>query len=357
LKKTIIFTAFTVFIILVGLSYGEETTVYQEVYYDQKDAAGHFDKMAEALAHVEEGGTVYIAMPLDISLLGEKEIEIPKSVTIKGLDNKVNQINIQSTKVESVFVLEDDISFQLENLHISGYGNLVIKGASREITIKNCKFRNCTPIYVIGKKPEKILFESNEVTGGRVSLEAYSYGTEVVVRDSRFTSLDGHIYGFSVKNCKILMENNYFNGVSLSINNGIEASGLVQYNTFERDGRKILVREDNSNILFQNNRIYKDDNQVSYEKEVGTLDFSKNWWGSKDGPDTKIFHGSISYDNWALFEDFRRYAEDPYTITDIQDGYDYLDQAVDEDSWIYDMDKDQQISFLDLIAITRCVAE
>jgi hypothetical protein len=121
------------------------------------------------------------------------------------------------------------------------------------------------------------------------------------------------------------IENNHFKGVSFNVYDGEESTGVIQHNTFEGGGGKILVKEDNQALQFQNNRIYKDSGEVYYGGN-GWLSFTKNWWGSKEGPGESIFDGNINYSNWALFEDFHRYQEDPYTLTDLRQAYDQLEK-------------------------------
>ncbi|MFT9495526.1 right-handed parallel beta-helix repeat-containing protein [Anaerosolibacter sp.] len=356
MKKTIIFAVLGLFIILISLSYGEEPTVHQAVYYDNKEGINHYQDIVEALTHVEENGTLYVDKPITISTLGVKTLNIRKSMTIRGLNNQENKIIIKNRGIGPVFNLGNITSFKLENMNISGNDVVVVKGAADYITIKDCKFLDCIPIYTTASRLKEVLFESNEVIGGSVYIQPSIYGAEVEVRNNTFDVSDTAVYGFNLENSKVLIENNHFNGVSFNIHDGEAAAGLIQYNTFERDGRKILVKEDNQNLQFKNNWIYKNTGEVYYRGN-GALSFTRNWWGDKAGPEEDIFDGNIDYGDWSLFEDFRRYAEDPYTMADLQDAYDYLELAVDKDNWIYDMDKDQYIRFLDLIAISRRIIE
>lgn len=356
MKKGIVIMLFCFFIILISFSYGEEPTVYQEVYYDNKEGINHYQDIVEALTHVEENGTLYVDKPITISTLGVKTLNIRKSMTVKGLGNQGNKIIIKNREIGPVFNLSNITSFRLENMDISGNDVVVVKGAADYITIKDCRFLDCIPIYTTASRLKEVLFESNEVIGGSVYIQPSIYGAEVVVRNNTFDVPDTAAYGFNLENSKVLIENNHFNGVSFNIHDGEGAAGLIQYNTFDRDGRKILVKEDNQNLRFENNQIYKNAGEVYYQG-ISPLSFMKNWWGTKEGPQEDIFYGNIDYSDWALFEDFRRYKEDPYSKDDLKIAYTLMGKAVDEDNWIYDLCRDGILDFLDIIGIIRKIEE
>ena len=357
MRKGTIFVILCCFIMLISLSYAEEPTVYQEVYYDTVvGVPGHFDSITEAIAHVAENGTLYIGKPIILSSKGIKSLNIRKSMTIKGLDNQQNKISIEDLGIGPVFNLVNISSFHLENIYGVGGDTPVVKGSADYITIKDCRFLNCAPIYTTASRLKEVVLASNEVIGGSVYIQPSVYGAKVTVNNNFFGVSNTGIRGVNLENCEMTVEKNHFKGVSFNVTNGIKSVGWIRHNIFEQDGRKILVNEDNQDLHFQNNKIYKDTGQVYY-RGSGSLDFTRNWWGSKEGPKADVIDGNIDHGNWALYEDFRRYQGDPYTWIDLQKAYEQLERDGDTDNWIYDMDKSGRIDLLDLVAITRCISE
>ncbi|MBB6215589.1 hypothetical protein HNQ80_001678 [Anaerosolibacter carboniphilus] len=356
MNKGIGFIILCFFIIFISLSYGEGQTVYQEVYYDAVRKDNYFDSITEALSHVAENGTLYICKPIRITSQ-LKSLKIDKAMTIKGESNQEKSIIIEGGGTGPVFNLGNTVSsFRLENIYAVGVGAAVVKGHGECITIINCNFEDCMPIDITSAKVKEIVLDGNRVIRAYTSIRPASYGAKVAVKNNYFGVTGGEARGLNIENCEVFIENNRFNGVSLNVYDGEKALGLIQYNTFERDGRKIMVTENDQKLHFQNNKIYKDAGQVYYRGN-GTIDFTKNWWGSKEGPKEGVMDGNIDYSNWALFEDFRRYQKDSYTLTDLQDAYDHLKKDANADNWIYDMDKNNHINFLDIIAITRSISE
>jgi len=346
--KKVIFCILFLMFISIRMPYAEELETFEEVYCDNTTGPGHYSSFSDALMHVEEDGTVYVGKEIKIY----NPIQISKSVKIKSLNREIYPVRIQQN-MNQVFYLENISWFTLENIYILGWSVDVIEGKADQITIQDSKFENCNPIYVSGNSGYNIKMEGNSLIKAKVEIKPTVGENIAHLLDNQFTVPSGSQESIIFMNTNLEVSGNTFDRYSLILENGAEIEGNIHHNIFSGSVGKILIKNQGENVHFYMNKILKDFNGAITYVGNETADFTKNWWGSKDGPVQDIIIGNIDYSCWALFEDFRRFEGDDYTLADLEEACLQLGQEINEDSWLYNLRNDSVIDILDLVGITR----
>lgn len=346
-------------ILLVSLCcwtvFGEEPILYHEVYYDDKPGENHFPTMALAIAHVAEGGTIYLGKPIEFKYTTDKTIEIHKSMKIQSTKKDMKAIAIDKANT-TVFKLMNVPWFELEGVYAIGSNGVIIAGKADNITIRDSWFESCIPIGTTSPGPFKVTMESNRVSNGNMSVQPSTGKVQLTIYDNIFNSTLGNsTYSVVLKNCILDVQGNDFNGYAFKIDKGNGTSGHLYENIFRGSTGKIFIREEGENIHIHHNKILKNIKETVYYEGAMLLDATQNWWNSREGPTIGMIEGKVDYSKWALFDDFRRFHGDPYQLEDVVAASTMLGQTVDEENWIYDIQQDGEIDFLDMIGLTRLI--
>lgn len=323
-------------------------SVWDVVYVDDIEDQGHFRKIEEAMEHVQEGGIIYIGKDIKVF----QPIEITKSLQIKSLDTSKKQFAIQG-KMNSVFFLKDIPSFTLENVHVIGFSVNVIGGQVNQIVIQNNVFESCNPLYIDNGSDYQIHMEGNHIIDGKIEVRPVGINNEMDFIDNTLCLKWERSKSVILKNMNVNMHGNTFKDYSLIFRDGEEIQGSIQNNIFHGDTGKIVIEIEGETLHFHRNKILKNFVGAIYTTGGIKIDFTYNWWGSKDGPGGNIPKDKLNCDGWALFEDFRRFDGDPYTIEDLKALCRQWGQDIDENNWIYNVKQDNILDVLDTVGIMR----
>ncbi len=323
-------------------------TVFNEVYYDNLSIEGHFSNIEDAIANVADGGIVYIRKNIKL----KNTLEINKSMKIVSLDPKEYEIMLRDEDV--AFSLEDIDYFKVEGIksYSTNSNNKLIAGVANTISIENSYFQFITPMYI--KNPNKnmnISISNSHFQNSNIKINMGNYEGNIYMSNNLFNVLKPSTPYIWIINSNIEASNNEFDNYAFRID-GEMSIAEISDNVFTGSG-KIMIRDNGEKIHFNRNKILKYITDEIYYSGTSNIDFTENWWGDRDGPRESRIYGKVDYSNWALFEDFSRFKNDPYKVEDVQKGAVFLGQTVDNNTFIYDLDKNEIIEFLDLIYMTR----
>lgn len=312
-------------------SHGQEPTVSQVVYAHDENS------LKNAISQVSENGTIYIKNPFNIT----STIHIDKSLKIQSLDKESNKIWISNN---TAFHLDNTASFIMEDLYIYTSGSkTALTGFANEINVENCTFiRSGIKIQKGGAHIE--IRNSSFLENSKFMINPLSGINNILLYNNEFV-VDGN-ESIILRNANMEIDNNRFSDYSLIIESG-HSAGNVKHNDFIGDG-KIIKYGGGEDLKFNYN--YIDNKEIYYTGDI-SIDFTYNWWGSKDGP-TQIISENVDYGSWALFNDLTRFHGDPYTLADLEMACSKLG-ADPEENWLYNLNGDDVIDTLDLVAITR----
>ncbi len=331
--------------------------VYNEVYYSDLSLDKHYSDLQDAIDNVKEGGKVYLKKDFKV-YSSWNTVDINKSLEIvrDEVDNyKIEFINNPSAPV---FNLSNNIdSFKMTNISATGMTSEVIDGDILNLDIVNSKFDNCTNLFMINNYSTKtinISIQNTHFTDTNMHFKDDKTISNLKLSNNTFKIDTYKNRTIDLKNINLDARDNSFENYSMIIDGDLENTSQVINNHFSGNG-KILIKTDGEDINFNENKIFKTfDGAVSYEKATTTpIDFTQNWWGYTTGPKEGIIVGNVDTSNWAVFENFSRFRDDPYTINDIKETISLMGQVPNGTEWIFDMDENNIIDFLDLIEISR----
>jgi len=331
----------------------EEPAMYAFVYYDDNPGENHFSDFGQALAHVEEGGTLYLGKPADIA----KSFVIQRSLTIQSLNPLEPMLRFDiSVQDKTIFELKNISRFRLDGVYAIGSNAIVISGHANRIEIAGCRFEWCVPLSIKSDKDFSIHMEDSQVCNGNMEIAPDTAGEKSAAFHRNHFFVDGNISkNMRLKNIQGTFGGNRFEGYSLVLMAGEKDTGIDVFENVFCDSQKgkIIVNREGQNIRFHRNHILKDFSDAIAYSGTGKLDLRYNWWGRKEGPAELIDREKLSVEPWALFPDFRRFQGDPYTLNDLWELCGRIGADIDDENWIYDIQPDQRIDLLDAVALIR----
>lgn len=340
------------FFIIQGYSQEETTvqqSVYEEVYYSTKSGDNYFDDIRVALDKVASGGTVYIEKPLDLT----KRIVIEKSVHIKFLSTEY----IKAPQNISIFYLSPSRkiqSFSVEGMPLRGFGITGIDGWAERIAVKNSRFENCIPIKMNddwGKY--RADFINCTFMNSDLSANPSKCTFELGLYDNHFSASTQNPKYIILKNNTLYAEGNTFHRMTILVESNGTAAGSFFKNIFTGNEGRIAISGNAKGLIFRENSFLKVMTPIIKNATGDTLDFKENWWGDRKGPKYGMIEGKVDSSRWALFDDFSRFEGDHYTIEDLQEACRRMEKAWQWDNWLYDINEDEKLDLLDIIAIAR----
>lgn len=336
-------------------AYGEEATVYKHVYYSRisDEENGYFTDLEDALAKVADGGRVYIEKDIVITQFSNNH-PINKSVEIIGRKPLKYQLIFNDKLYLPAFNLKSTNYFKIEGIHARANRGKVITGSCSNIVVENTIFDNCDSIEITKPKQRINLYLRNNQFYGYQSfkIDMKDLMGYIDLSDNHFEK-EEHIT-VNLNNLNITSTNNIFNNIRMLIDATENINVKFTKNTFSGEEGRITIRAHGEDIHFNKNKILLNSNiDINYTEDIA-VDFTKNWWGRFEGPHRDRILGNVDWGDWALFKDFTRFKDDPYTMKDLKKGALKVGQAVDIDEFkIYDLNENDLIDFLDLVWITR----
>ncbi|SHJ71571.1 hypothetical protein SAMN02745975_02700 [Geosporobacter subterraneus DSM 17957] len=342
------------FFIIEGYSQ-EETTVqqsaYDEVYYSTKSGDNYFDDIRVALDKVASGGTVYIEKQLDLT----KRLVIEKPVHIKFLSPEY----IKAPQNISIFYLSPSRkiqSFSVEGMQLKGVGITGIDGWAEKIAVKNSNFENCIPIKMNDVWGDyRADFINCTFINSDLSVNPSKCTLELGLYDSHFSASTQNPKYILLKNNTLYAEGNTFHRMTILVELNGTAVGAFSKNTFTGNDGRITISGNAKGLLFRKNNFLKVMTPMIKNGTGDTLDFKENWWGNRKGPKPGTMEGKVDSSRWALFDNFSRFAEDPYTLEDLREACARIEDVWKGDSWLYDLDENEEIDLLDVFMILRMI--
>lgn len=325
----------------------EET--YKSVYVDDKFGNNHFSSLNEAVKYVKDKGTIYLGKDIWV----REPIYIEKSINIKSFPQNGRNIFIQNKK-DVLFKLEYIDYFKMEGIHVSGMkDSSVIIGHAENIYVKENKFSLCYPISVTGGKDYNIYMEGNIIIDGRIEVKPHTGNNKINLINNTFKVKRFLNDAIVLKNMNLYGYDNTINCTSLVFEKGEEIEAYMKNNIFSGKDGTILIKADGVHMHFNKNKIFKDFKDAIYYSGLEKVDFTHNWWGSKNGPSSDIYKENIDVRYWALFEDFKRFEDDSYTFNDLVKACIQIGKTIDKENWIYNIKEDDRINLLDVIGVIR----
>ncbi|TCO78753.1 hypothetical protein [Marinisporobacter balticus] len=324
-------------------------TVYQAVYVDDQCGKDHFSRLNEAIKYVKEGGTIYLGKDIIVY----KPMQFSKAIHIISFPLKGSHIEIKN-KYDLLFKLEDAAYFKMEGVHISGLmKSSVITGHAEKIYIKDSEFFLCNPIIITRGKDYNIDMEGNTIIDGRIDINPSVGNNNIKLVNNTFKVKKNLNNAITFKNTNVYGYDNTIDCTSVVFKKGEAIEVDMQNNVFSGKEGKIFIKTDSDHIHFNRNQILKDFKDAIYYRGLGKADFTHNWWGSKTGASELIDKEHIDCRYWALFENFKRFEEDPYTLEDLGQACKEMGKTIDDENWIYNMKEDDRINLLDVIGVIR----
>ncbi len=336
--------------------YGQETTtvtqeVYQEVYYRASGGDNYFSDINKAITAVAPEGTVYIEGPLVLS----NRIVIQKPMHVKFLGQ--HEISIPTNR--SVFYLyppSDIQKFSVEGMGLRGTTNTGITGWAKEISVKNGRFQNCVPIDLSRDRGAyRIDFIDCEFIDSNLEVDRTSFSTELHLYNNDFSVTGQRIRAIYLENNAVYAINNIFNRTTITMKAGGNVSGEFRRNQFTGSAGTITVSGNIKDLIFRENSFLREMPTFIRNVTQIPIDFKRNWWGDRKGPNTDRIEGLVNTNDWALFEDFSRFSQDSYTLEDLREACARMEKDWQHDSWLYDRDENNVIDLLDVFAILRMI--
>ncbi len=292
----------------------------------------------------------------------DETIYIGKAIELISLERNFPEIIIGSGVTAFQLVPKDELNsieyFKLDGIKVNSNGGTLISGQSQRIDLINSIFENCTAMNIDSPNEDMNIYIShNEFNKGKINVNMGSHSGTINLYNNNF-SKDGIQYNsITLENIDIYANNNTFTKTGFIIQGSNPVNAEVTNNIFDGNLGRILIRVEGQNMKFNNNKIIKGKSTETYYEGTKNIDFTQNWWGDGNGPEETELYGSgkgyIDFSNWALFQDFSRYRNEPYTIQDIEAAIENLNQAINDINFLYDLDNNNQIEFLDLIWLIR----
>lgn len=344
MKKIFVFVLFLM--ALYGTnSYGEDITVSDYIYCD-----GSTLTLQEAVSQADEGDNIYITNDMTIN----SPALINKSLKIQSLGQEKYSITVGGG-TDEVFILSHPSSFVLENIHIKSYTftKSALIGQADAIIILNCDFEKS---HIALDEGSGIITEikDSRFLDSKLAVRPNIGNNNLALYNNNFMAVDRQFESIILKNIDMEIAHDTFSDYAFKIEEG-PTKGNIYENTF-KGKRNITVNAQGENLKFYHNNIYKQYYYGITYSGTNPMDFRKNWWGSMRGPENIDLDGNIDYDNWALFEDFSRFKNDPYNLKDLEAACAKLGDGI-ESNWLYNLKKDNVIDKLDLIGITRRIGK
>ena len=342
------------FFIIEG--YGQETTtvtqeVYQEVYFRASGGDHYFSDIDKAINAVAPEGTLYIEGPL--VLTNRLVIQKPMHVKFSG------QHEITIPPDRSVFYLYPPSNiqkFSVSGMRLRGTTSKGITGWAKEILVKNGRFENCPPINLSPDKGVyRIDFIDCEFIDSNLEIDKTSFNPELHLYNNHFFATGEKIRSISLENNTVYATHNTFHRTTITMKAGGTVSGEFRRNQFTGSAGTITVSGNVKDLIFRENSFLREMPTFIRNVTQIPIDFKRNWWGDRKGSKADRIQGLVNTNDWALFEDFSRFSEDPYTLEDLREACTRMEKDWQNDSWLYDRDENNVIDLLDVFTILRMI--